>query len=163
MRLTTKGRYAVTAMLDLSVNAGSGPVNLSDISQRQDISLSYLEQLFSKLRKRNLVSSVRGPGGGYHLGREGSEIQVAEIIDAVSESIDSTKCQGQGNCQKGEICLTHHLWEDLSAVIHQFLSNISLADLVAREEVSTIAQEQNRRQAQLQADNSPDTIARSNT
>lgn len=163
MRLTTKGRYAVTAMLDLSVNSDKGPVNLSDISQRQDISLSYLEQLFAKLRKHQLVSSVRGPGGGYRLGRKDSEIHVAEIIDAVSESMDSTKCQGKGDCHNGEICLTHHLWEDLSAEIHNFLSNISLADLVAKREVSQIAREQNRRHERmtLEAEEQPiRTIAR---
>ena len=145
MRLTTKGRYAVTAMLDLSVNGQQGPVNLNDISQRQAISLSYLEQLFSKLRKRELVSSVRGPGGGYCLGKNGSDINVAEIIDAVSESLDSTKCQGKGDCQNGEICLTHHLWEDLSGEIHNFLSNISLKDLIAKREVDRIARDQNTR------------------
>jgi Rrf2 family iron-sulfur cluster assembly transcriptional regulator len=145
MRLTTRGRYAVTAMLDLSVNAQEGPVNLSDISRRQEISLSYLEQLFAQLRKNKLVSSVRGPGGGYRLGRKDSDIHVAEIIDAVSESLDSTKCQGKGDCQNGEICLTHHLWEDLSAQIHHFLSNITLADLVAKGEVGRIAKEQNAR------------------
>ena len=148
MRLTTKGRYAVTAMLDLSINARSGPVTLSDISQRQDISLSYLEQLFAKLRKKELVSSVRGPGGGYRLGRKDGDIHVAEIIDAVSESLDSTKCRGAGDCQNGEICLTHHLWEDLSAAIHHFLSNISLADLVAKREVNMIARSQNERRRQ---------------
>ncbi len=151
MRLTTKGRYAVTAMLDLSINAKKGPVTLSDISKRQDISLSYLEQLFSKLRKRELVSSVRGPGGGYMLGREGSEIDVAEIIDAVSESLDSTKCQGKGDCRGGEICLTHHLWEDLSKQIHKFLSNISLADLVSKREIDEIARNQQERTGQMQA------------
>jgi Rrf2 family iron-sulfur cluster assembly transcriptional regulator len=150
MRLTTKGRYAVTAMLDLSVNAHSGPVNLSDISRRQDISLSYLEQLFAKLRKHKLVSSVRGPGGGYRLGKEESQIHVAEIIDAVSESLDSTKCQGKGDCNQGEICLTHHLWEDLSSQIHQFLSDISLADLVAKREVGLIAREQKAKYERMQ-------------
>lgn len=145
MRLTTKGRYAVTAMLDLSINASKGPVSLNDISQRQDISLSYLEQLFSKLRKRSLVSSVRGPGGGYQLGRKESEIDVAEIIDAVSESLDTTKCQGKGDCHNGSICLTHHLWQDLSEQIHSFLSNITLADLVEKREISEIAQDQQRR------------------
>ncbi|MAM70937.1 MAG: Fe-S cluster assembly transcriptional regulator IscR [Gammaproteobacteria bacterium] len=148
MRLTTKGRYAVTAMLDLSINATKGPVSLHDISQRQDISLSYLEQLFSKLRKRELVSSVRGPGGGYQLGRKEDEIDVAEIIDAVSESLDTTKCQGKGDCQNGTICLTHHLWQDLSEQIHGFLSNITLADLVANREISEIAQNQQRRHVQ---------------
>ena len=142
MRLTTKGRYAVTAMLDLSINSTDGPVNLSDISRRQDISLSYLEQLFAKLRRRELVSSVRGPGGGYLLGRKSSEIHVAEIIDSVNESLDTTKCQGKGDCQLGEICLTHHLWQDLSDQIHAFLSGISLADLVNKREIGLIARNQ---------------------
>ena len=145
MRLTTKGRYAVTAMLDLSINASKGPVTLSDISKRQDISLSYLEQLFSKLRKQDLVSSVRGPGGGYLLGRKDSDIDIAQIIDAVSESLDTTKCQGKGDCQGGETCLTHYLWEDLSAQIHKFLSNISLADLVSKREIERIARNQHDR------------------
>ena len=145
MRLTTKGRYAVTAMLDLSINASRGPVTLSDISKRQDISLSYLEQLFAKLRKQDLVSSVRGPGGGYLLGRKGSEIDVAEIIDAVSESLDTTKCQGKGDCHGGEMCLTHYLWEDLSAQIHTYLSDITLADLVSKREIEVIARNQSQR------------------
>jgi len=145
MRLTTKGRYAVTAMLDLSINASKGPVTLSDISKRQDISLSYLEQLFAKLRKQSLVSSVRGPGGGYLLGRSDNEIDVAEIIDAVSESLDTTKCRGKGDCQGGEICLTHHLWEDLSEQIHKFLSGITLADLVSKREIELIARNQQER------------------
>ncbi len=145
MRLTTKGRYAVTAMLDLTIHASRGPVSLNDISLRQDISLSYLEQLFSKLRKSRLVSSVRGPGGGYLLGRGSNEIFVADIIDAVSESMDSTKCQGKGDCHNGAICLTHHLWEDLSGQIHRFLGGISLADLVAKREISAIARDQDER------------------
>lgn len=149
MRLTTKGRYAVTAMLDLSINSTTGPVNLGDISRRQDISLSYLEQLFSKLRKRKLVSSVRGPGGGYRLGRSDKDIHVAEIIDAVSESLDTTKCQGKGDCQQGQTCLTHHLWQDLSDQIHDFLSNISLADLVSKREIEVIARNQ---QARMDSD-----------
>jgi Rrf2 family iron-sulfur cluster assembly transcriptional regulator len=156
MRLTTKGRYAVTAMLDLSINSTSGPVNLSDISRRQHISLSYLEQLFAKLRKRKLVSSVRGPGGGYRLGRSDKDIHVAEIIDAVSESLDTTKCQGKGDCQLGETCLTHYLWQDLSDQIHAFLSDISLADLVAKREVVLIARQQNERMADGAADGSRD-------
>lgn len=150
MRLTTKGRYAVTAMLDLCINANKGPVTLSDISKRQDISLSYLEQLFSKLRKHELVSSVRGPGGGYLLGKKDSEIDVAEIIDAVSESLDTTKCRGRGDCHAGEICLTHHLWEDLSAQIHSFLSDITLADLVSKREIEEIARNQQDRASQRQ-------------
>ncbi|HEY7773384.1 MAG TPA: Fe-S cluster assembly transcriptional regulator IscR [Marinagarivorans sp.] len=132
MRLTTKGRYAVTAMLDLALFSTEGPVSLADISSRQDISLSYLEQLFSKLRQNDLVKSVRGPGGGYRLKHAQADIFVAQIIDAVNESVDATSCAGKGNCKQGEVCLTHYLWEDLSQQIHQFLSQISLADLVAK-------------------------------
>ena len=146
MRLTTKGRYAVTAMLDLALHKNQGPVSLSDISSRQAISLSYLEQLFSKLRRSGLVSSVRGPGGGYELKRGSGEIFIAQIIDAVDESVDTTKCQGAGDCQGGETCLTHYLWEDLSEQIHTFLESISLADLVAKNEVKKIAHNQDRRQ-----------------
>lgn len=146
MRLTTKGRYAVTAMLDLALHRQQGPISLADISQRQAISLSYLEQLFAKLRKSALVSSVRGPGGGYELQRGAEGIYIAEIIDAVDESLDTTRCKGKGDCQGGEICLTHHLWEDLSDQIHNFLEGISLADLVARNEVRRIAEKQDRRQ-----------------
>ncbi|WP_211829238.1 Fe-S cluster assembly transcriptional regulator IscR [Kistimonas asteriae] len=139
MRLTTKGRYAVTAMLDLALHAGEKPVALADISERQGISLSYLEQLFARLRRNALVSSVRGPGGGYCLSRNSEEIFVAEVIDAVNESVDATRCQGDGDCQHGDVCLTHHLWCDLSKQIHEFLSGISLADLVRRKEVQKIA------------------------
>lgn len=146
MRLTTKGRYAVTAMLDLALHKQQGPVSLAEISQRQAISLSYLEQLFAKLRKNSLVISVRGPGGGYGLQRDSDAIFIAEIIDAVNESVDSTRCSGAGDCQGGEICLTHYLWEDLSAQIHDFLESISLADLVARSEIKRIAQHQDRKQ-----------------
>ena len=130
MKLTTRGRYAVTAMLDLAIHGLERPVSLSDISSRQEISLSYLEQLFAKLRRCDLVTSVRGPGGGYLLSRERAGIFVAQIIDAVDESVDVTNCQGKGNCHQGEVCLTHHLWQDLSDQIHGFLSRISLADLV---------------------------------
>ncbi len=132
MRLTTKGRYAVTAMLDLALYARENPVSLADISKRQEISLSYLEQLFSKLKQNNLVSSVRGPGGGYRLSRSPELISAAQVIDAVNESIDATNCSGKGNCNHGEVCLTHHLWADLSKQIHGFLSNISLADVMER-------------------------------
>ena len=118
MRLTTKGRYAVTAMLDLALHKNQSPINLADISRRQTISLSYLEQLFAKLRKGSLVNSIRGPGGGYELERSAQTIFIAEIIDAVNESVDTTKCQGTGDCQDGETCLTHYLWEDLSEQIH---------------------------------------------
>ena len=126
MRLTTRGRYAVTAMLDLALHGDKGPISLADISDRQEISLSYLEQLFAKLRQQELVSSVRGPGGGYRLSRGCDDINVAEIIDAVNECIDATNCHGKGNCHKGDICLTHHLWDDLSHQIHSFLSSITL-------------------------------------
>ena len=146
MRLTTKGRYAVTAMLDLAMHKAQGPVSLADISQRQAISLSYLEQLFAKLRRVSLVSSVRGPGGGYELQRGSEVIFIAEIIDAVNESVDTTRCHGAGDCQDGETCLTHYLWEDLSEQIHSFLEGISLADLVAKNEIKRIAEQQDRRQ-----------------
>lgn len=146
MRLTTKGRYAVTAMLDLALHVEQGPTSLADISQRQDISLSYLEQLFAKLRRNRLVSSVRGPGGGYLLSRPSAEIFVAEIVDAVNESVDATGCGGRADCQEGEICLTHHLWCDLSDQIHTFLSGISLASLVQRREVQAVSARQQRRQ-----------------
>ena len=114
MKLTTRGRYAVTAMLDLAINGGPQPVSLADISGRQEISLSYLEQLFAKLRRGKLVTSARGPGGGYRLARSGTDIFVAQIIDAVDEAVDVTNCQGKGNCHQGETCLTHDLWADLS-------------------------------------------------
>lgn len=145
MRLTTKGRYAVTAMLDLALHQGKGPISLADISYRQGISLSYLEQLFAKLRKQDLVQSVRGPGGGYELKRDSAQINVAQVVDAVNESVDATGCQQKGNCQSGEICLTHHLWMDLSGQIHGFLSGISLADLVVRNDVQMVAQRQDGR------------------
>lgn len=144
MRLTTKGRYAVTAMLDLALNSDSGPISLAGISKRQEISLSYLEQLFSKLRQQQLVSSVRGPGGGYTLSRAAGEINVAEIIDAVNESIDATSCGGKKTgCQKGKVCLTHSLWCDLSRQIHEFLSGITLGKLVERQEVRAVSDRQN--------------------
>src|SRR3989338_7702620 len=126
MRLTTKGRYAVTAMLDLALHATQGPVSLADISERQGISISYLEQLFAKLRKNELVTSVRGPGGGYRLSRSPADLFVASIIDAVDEQVDATRCGGEGTCQDGGMCLTHYLWLDLSCQIHAFLSGISL-------------------------------------
>lgn len=154
MRLTTKGRYAVTAMLDLAIHAGSGPITLSDISQRQEISLSYLEQLFSKLRRNELVSSVRGPGGGYLLSRDSAEIYVAQIVDAVNEAVDATGCGGNSDCQQGETCLTHHLWCDLSEQIHVFLSEISLASLVERREVQDVSARQERREREQQDNDS---------
>jgi len=132
-------------MLDLALHGKDGPISLADISGRQDISLSYLEQLFAKLRRNELVHSVRGPGGGYRLNRPRSEIYVAEIIDAVNEAVDATGCRGTSDCQDGEVCLTHHLWCDLSDQIHGFLSQISLANLVERREVQTISARQEAR------------------
>lgn len=145
MRLTTRGRYAVTSMLDLALHQDSGPTPLAAISARQDISLSYLEQLFSRLRRSGLVTSVRGPGGGYRLGRTPEEISIASVIGAVNESIDATRCQGKGDCQKGDTCLTHNLWMNLSDQIHEFLEAISLSDLVGSEEVRAIARQQHDR------------------
>ena len=147
MRLTTKGRYAVTAMLDLAIHAKQGPVSLNDISGRQGISLSYLEQLFAKLRRSGLVASVRGPGGGYRLSRGSEEIHVAEIVDAVNESMDATRCNRRGDCQDGHPCLTHHLWLDLSDQIHDFLSGITLDSLIRREEIQSIAERQDSQSA----------------
>lgn len=142
MKLTSKGRYAVTAMLDVTIHAVSGPVSLADISERQGISLSYLEQLFSRLRKQGLVTSVRGPGGGYRLGKCSAEIAISDIISAVNESVDATKCAGKGNCQDGEECLTHSLWQGLSKRIEEFLQSISLAELVAKRDVKTVSERQ---------------------
>ena len=132
MRLSTKGRYAVTAMLDLALNGTQGPVTLADISENQGISLSYLEPLFAALRSKGLVRGVRGPGGGYYLGRESDEISIADIICAVDVWVEFTRCKGKQNCHDGQRCLTHSLWDDLSQQIFMFLTDISLADLVER-------------------------------
>lgn len=142
MKLTTKGRYAVTAMLDLAINGRDGTVSLGDIAARQDISLAYLEQLFTRLRRHELVTSTRGPGGGYRLGRTPAEISIAAIVAAVDEPLDSTRCSGERDCQKGERCLTHQLWEDLNTHIHQFLASVSLADMMARHDVQRVAARQ---------------------
>lgn len=142
MRLTTKGRYAVTAMLDLAIHQGGGPITLADIAGRQGISLSYLEQLFSRLRKKGLVSSVRGPGGGYTLGRNAGDIYVAQVIAAVDENVDTTRCGGAHNCQDNQQCLTHDLWHDLSDRIYEYLNQISLDDLMSRRGVQEVAQRQ---------------------
>ena len=138
MRLTTRGRYAVTAMLDLALHYDCGPVSLAEIAERQGISQSYLEQLFAKLRRNGLVDGLRGPGGGYKLGRTSDAISVADVIDAVNETVDATRCGGQKNCQGEQRCLTHDLWEDLSTQIRDFLSDVSLDQLVKRESVQTI-------------------------
>lgn len=142
MKLTTKGRYAVTAMLDLALRYGKGAVTLADIAKRQGISLSYLEQLFAKLRRTGLVDSVRGPGGGYTLAMEPNKISVAEIIVAINENIDATRCGGEKNCHGDEACLTHQLWEDLSMRIHEFLNGITLGDLVTKPHVQEVASRQ---------------------
>ena len=141
MRLTTR---TIRSYCDARLGAiwRPRPHRLADISSRQDISLSYLEQLFAKLRRRELVRSIRGPGGGYRLSRPGEEIFVAEIIDAVDERVDATGCSGQSDCQDGHTCLTHHLWSDLSEQIHHFLSDISLASLVQRRDVQAVSARQ---------------------
>ncbi|WP_337879056.1 Fe-S cluster assembly transcriptional regulator IscR [Rheinheimera sp.] len=145
MRLTSKGRYAVTAMLDVALHAKTGPVPLADISLRQGISLSYLEQLFARLRKQGLVQSVRGPGGGYQLGREAAQISVSAVISAVDESVDATRCQGKSDCQSGAKCLTHSLWTDLSDRIEDFLTNVTLGELVKKNEIQNVAKRQDSR------------------
>ncbi|HEY5682785.1 MAG TPA: Fe-S cluster assembly transcriptional regulator IscR [Sulfuricaulis sp.] len=142
MKLTTKGRYAVTAMLDLALRYDKGAVTLADIAKRQGISLSYLEQLFAKLRRSGLVDSVRGPGGGYNLAMAPNKISVAEIIVAINENIDATRCGGEKNCHGDETCLTHQLWEDLSVRIHEFLNGITLGDLVTKPHVQEVASRQ---------------------
>jgi Rrf2 family iron-sulfur cluster assembly transcriptional regulator len=133
MRLTTKGRFAVTAMIDLALNNSTGPVTLADISERQKISLSYLEQLFGKLRRRALVTSVRGPGGGYNLANPTDQVSVADIIVAVDEPIDATQCGGKENCKDDKKCITHDLWTDLNKHIFEYLRAVKLSDLVAKQ------------------------------
>jgi Rrf2 family iron-sulfur cluster assembly transcriptional regulator len=135
-------------MLDLALRQEKGPISLAEISERQGISLSYLEQLFTRLRRSELVKSTRGPGGGYTLSRPADDIAVAEVIIAVDEKVDSTRCGGLGNCQDDERCLTHDLWMDLSQQIYQFLDNISLGNLVAREDVREVANRQCDKQSQ---------------
>ncbi len=142
MKLTSKGRYAVTAMLDVALHSQQHPVPLADISERQGISLSYLEQLFSKLRKAGLVASIRGPGGGYRLGGDAESISIGMVIAAVDESVDATRCQGSANCQAGVRCLTHTLWCDLSSRITEFLNNITLGALMKDNEVLAITDRQ---------------------
>ena len=134
MRLTTKGRFAVTAMLDLALHDGNGPVTLSAISQRQNISLSYLEQLFGRLRRNGLVESVRGPGGGYHLAKAADQTSVADIIIAVAETLDATQCGGKENCHDDRRCMTHELWSRLNGKMHEYLESVKLADLVNEQQ-----------------------------
>jgi Rrf2 family transcriptional regulator, iron-sulfur cluster assembly transcription factor len=143
VRLTTKGRYAVTAMLDLAFHSQTNPVTLTEIATRQTISLSYLEQLFACLRKANMVTGVRGPGGGYKLSRDPKEISIAQIIAAVDEPLDSTKCGNKQSCTKNEErCLTHDLWMGLSEQIRNYLESISLAEVLAREPIAQLAKKQ---------------------
>lgn len=139
MRLTTKGRFAVTAMIDVAMHGGRGPVALAAVSSRQKISLSYLEQLFGKLRRSGLVESVRGPGGGYHLAKPQGEVSVADIIVAVDEPIDATQCGGKENCLDDHRCMTHDLWMSLNAHIFSFLSGVTLAELVAQQRPDAVA------------------------
>jgi len=139
MRLTTKGRFAVTAMVDLAMRQTRGPVTLAAISERQHISLSYLEQLFGKLRRRKLVSSVRGPGGGYRLAQPMQSVTVADIVIAVDEPLDATQCGGKENCADDKRCMTHELWATLNKKMHEYLSSVSLADLVAQQADKPVA------------------------
>jgi Rrf2 family iron-sulfur cluster assembly transcriptional regulator len=155
MRLTTKGRYAVTAMLDLALHQNGAPITLADISQRQSISLSYLEQLFACLRRRGLVESTRGPGGGYKLSRSAHQIAVADVISAVDEKVDATRCGGEANCHGSQQCLTHELWMDLSKQIHEFLSAITLGQLVERHTIKEIAKRQDMAAQPVHAHGSP--------
>lgn len=130
MKLTTKGRFAVTAMLDLAMNSQEGAVKLNDISSRQNISLSYLEQLFAKLRRAKLVESVRGPGGGYVLAQSPQSINIAQIIEAAEDTLDATQCKSRANCHNGIPCLTHDLWENLNLTINQYLSGVTLHSIL---------------------------------
>ena len=148
MRLTAKGRYAVTAMLDIALQGDCSPVSLSDIAERQGISKSYLEQLFTRLRRAQLVRSVRGPSGGYCLAVGVEEITVADVVRAVNESIDATRCGGRNNCQDNQPCLTHTLWEDLGHEIERFLQEITLADILRRQRVRETASRQNQKFSQ---------------
>lgn len=146
MRLTTKGRFAVTAMIDLAMNQDKGPVSLSAISERQEISLSYLEQLFGKLRRRSIVESVRGPGGGYHLADALDQITVADIVKAVDEPLDATQCGGKENCHSehhpaGRRCMTHELWSTLNEKMVEYLDSVSLQDLVNQQNAMKCTEE----------------------
>ncbi len=145
MRLSTKGRYAVTAMIDLALHDEVRPVALTDIAETQKISVSYLEQLFARLRKNRLVKGMRGPGGGYRLARPASEVTIAEIIAAVDEQIDMTRCAGKEDCQDGEKCLTHELWADLSKQLYDFLHAITLGQIVQWPAVQKVAVRQEAR------------------
>ncbi len=145
MRLSTKGRYAVTAMIDLALHQDERLVSLAEISEVQDISLSYLEQLFSRLRKYEIVEGVRGPGGGYRLAREADDISIADIINAVDEKLDATRCEGHENCQSGRKCITHELWFDLSQRIYGFLHDLTLEEVISSREIKRLSKDQDKR------------------
>ncbi|HXJ08443.1 MAG TPA: Fe-S cluster assembly transcriptional regulator IscR [Burkholderiales bacterium] len=153
MRLTTKGRFAVTAMVDLAMRQTRGPVTLAAISERQHISLSYLEQLFGKLRRHNLVTSVRGPGGGYNLARPAPEVSIAEIVKAVDEPLDATQCGGKENCHDDRRCMTHDLWATLNEKMHEYLSSVSLGDLIAHQAGKPVAVIKHFRAPEKQSEN----------
>jgi len=142
VRLTTKGRYAVTAMLDLAFHSQVKPVTLTDIATRQTISLSYLEQLFARLRRAGMVVGVRGPGGGYKLSKNTADISISDIILAVDEQVDLTNCESKGNCQNEQPCLTHDLWMGLSHTVRNYLDGITLGELLSQEDVQAVAQRQ---------------------
>jgi len=148
MKITTKGRYAVTAMLDLAMYKGKGPVNLQEISSRQCISLSYLEQLFSNLRKQGLIESTRGPGGGYKIGRAVEDISVAEVIRSVDATVDATRCGGSRDCRVEGGCLSHDLWVKLSIQIDDYLSTISLAELLEDRKARQALQQEQKEQVE---------------
>lgn len=144
MRLTTRGRYAVTALLDLALQPAQQSITLAEIAKRQTISVAYLEQLFAKLKRSGLVTSTRGANGGYYLTRSAEQISILSIIQAVNETVDATRCDHKSNCQNGAMCLTHDLWHELSNHIGDYLAKITLADLIARENVQTVSLRQNR-------------------
>src|SRR5262245_1466748 len=148
MRLTTKGRFAVTAMIDVAMHSTNGPATLAAVSERQKISLSYLEQLFGKLRRSGLVASVRGPGGGYRLAGPAENVSVADIIVAVDEPIDATQCGGQENCHDDRRCMTHELWASLNSHIFDFLQSVTLAELVRQQQKPDVVVLQDNRSSQ---------------
>jgi len=159
MRLTTKGRFAVTAMVDLSMRQTRGPVTLAAISERQHISLSYLEQLFGKLRRARLVSSVRGPGGGYNLAKPIAQITVADIISAVDEPIDATQCGGKENCNDDRRCITHDLWATLNEKMNDYLNSVTLADVVAHQQGKQVQVIKDFRGREQPAEKAPEKVA----
>jgi Rrf2 family iron-sulfur cluster assembly transcriptional regulator len=151
MRLTTKGRYAVTAMLDIALHRHRGPVSVTEVAERQAISSAYLEQLFSKLKRAGLLQSVRGPGGGYELAKPLGLVSVSDIVAAVGEGVDVTRCQGAADCHDGATCLTHDLWSALSDHIDDFLTGVTLESLLAQREVQHIAARQDRQLIQTRS------------